>query len=74
MMNDETSCSLLAESGDTLFPVEIKETKSSSQIAKRQFSVVDQLGRSMGSGVVLCMAERDFTLSLSLTAVSMGYL
>ena len=63
MMNDETSCSLLAESGDTLFSVEIKETKSSSQIAKRQFTVADQLGRSVGSGVVLCMAECDVTLS-----------
>jgi hypothetical protein len=45
------------------FPLEIKETKSPSQIAKRQFAVVDQLGRTLSSGVVHSMVERDATLS-----------
>lgn len=71
---DQQEVDLLIESGDTLYPVEIKKTASPSQNARRQFGVLDKLGRTIGTGAVLCMVERDIPLSQSVTAVPVGYL
>jgi predicted AAA+ superfamily ATPase len=71
---DQQEVDLLIESGDTLYPVEIKKTASPSQNASRQFGVLDKLGRTIGIGAVLCMVERDIPLSQSVTAVPVGYL
>jgi hypothetical protein len=57
-----------------LYPVEIKKTASPSQNARRQFAVLDKLGKTIGPGAVLCLAERDIPLSQSVTAVPVGYL
>ena len=65
---------LLIESGDTLYPVEIKKTASPSQNARHQFAVLDKLGKTIGQGAVLCFVERDVPLSQSVTAVPVGYL
>ena len=71
---DQQEVDLLIESGDTLYPVEIKKTASPSQNARRQFGVLDKLGRTIGTGAVLCLVERDIPLSQSVTAVPVGYL
>lgn len=71
---DQQEVDLLIESGDTLFPVEVKKTASPSQNARRQFAVLDKLGRTIGPGAVLCLVERDIPLSQSVTAVPVGYL
>jgi predicted AAA+ superfamily ATPase len=71
---DQQQVDLLIESGDTLYPVGVKKTASPSQIARRQFAVLDKLGKTVGPGAVLCMAERDIPLSQGVTAIPMGYL
>ncbi|MDD3937829.1 ATP-binding protein [Rhodoferax sp.] len=71
---DQQEVDLLIESGDTLYPVEIKKTASPSQNARRQFVVLDKLGRTIGPGAVLCLVERDIPLSQSVTAVPVAYL
>ena len=71
---DQQEVDLLIESGDTLYPVEIKKTASPSQHAGRQFSVLDKLGKRIGPGAVLCLVARDIPLSASVTAVPVGYL
>lgn len=71
---DQQEVDLLIESGDTLYPVEIKKTASPSQNARRQFAVLDKLGKTIGPGAVLCLVERDVPLSQSVTAVPVGYL
>jgi predicted AAA+ superfamily ATPase len=71
---DQQEVDLLIESGDTLYPVEIKKTASPSQNSKRQFGVLDKLGKTIGSGAVLCMVERDIPLSQRVTAVPVAYL
>ena len=71
---DQQEVDLLIESGDTLYPVEIKKTASPSQNARRQFAVLDKLGKIIGPGAVLCLVERDIPLSQSVTAVPVGYL
>jgi predicted AAA+ superfamily ATPase len=71
---DQQEVDLLIESGDPLYPVEIKKTASPSQSARRQFAVLDKLGKTVGPGAVLCMVERDIPLSEGVTAVPVGYL
>ncbi|OIP19539.1 MAG: ATPase [Comamonadaceae bacterium CG2_30_59_20] len=71
---DQQEVDLLIESGDTLYPVEIKKTASPSQNARRQFAVLDKLGKTIGPGAVLCLVERDIPLSHSVTAVPVAYL
>ncbi|MBE0475109.1 MAG: ATP-binding protein [Rhodoferax sp.] len=71
---DQQEVDLLIESGDTLYPVEIKKTASPSQNARRQFAVLDKLGKTIGPGAVLCLVERDTPLSQSVTAVPVAYL
>jgi len=71
---DQQEVDLLIASGDTLYPVEIKKTASPSQNARRQFAVLDKLGKTIGPGAVLCLVERDIPLSPSVTAVPVGYL
>lgn len=71
---DQQEVDLLIESGDTLYPVEIKKTASPSQNARNQFAVLDKLGKTIGPGAVLCLVERDIPLSQSVTAIPAGYL
>ena len=71
---DQQEVDLLIESGDTLYPVEIKKTASPSQNARNQFAVLDKLGKTLGQGAVLCLVERDIPLSQSVTAIPVGYL
>ena len=42
--------------------------------ARRQFAVLDKLGKTIGPGAVLCLVGRDIPLSQSVTAVPVGYL
>lgn len=71
---DQQEVDLLIESGDTLYPVEIKKTASPSQNTRHQFAALDKLGKTIGQGAVLCFVERDIPLSQSVTAVPVGYL
>jgi predicted AAA+ superfamily ATPase len=70
---DQREVDLVIETGDTLHPVEFKKTASPSVGAKRQFSVIEKLGKTMGHGAVLCFVERDVPLSPDVTAVPVGY-
>ena len=71
---DQQEVGLLVESGDTLYPVGIKKTVSPWQNARRQFDVLDKLGKTIGLGAVLCLVERDLPLPQGVKAVPVGYL
>jgi predicted AAA+ superfamily ATPase len=71
---DQREIDLLIESGDTLYPVEIKKTASPSQHATNAFSTLERLEKTVGPGAVLCFVERDVPLSAQVTAIPMGYL
>ena len=70
---DQQEVGLLVESGDTLYPVGIKKTVSPWQNARRQFDVLDKLGKTIGLGAVLCLVERELPLPQSVKAVPVGY-
>jgi len=42
--------------------------------ARRQFAVLDKLGKTIGPGTLLCLVERDLPLPQNVTAVPVGYL
>jgi len=71
---DQREVDMIIEVGDTLHPVEFKKTASPSVSASRQFAVLEKLGKTVGSGAVLCFVERDIPLSSQVTAVPVGYL
>lgn len=71
---DQREIDLLIESGDMLYPVEIKKTASPSRSAHTGFCVLEKLGRAIGPGAVVCLVERDIPLSSSVTAIPVGYL
>ena len=71
---DQQEVDLLIETANTLYPVEIKKSASPSHNAKRQFTVLNKLNKTIGHGAVLCFVERDIPLSRDVTAVPLGYL
>ncbi|GAB1394874.1 ATP-binding protein [Rhodocyclaceae bacterium] len=71
---DQQEVDLIVDSATALYPVEIKKTASPSHNAKKHFTVLDKLGKTVGPGAVLCFVERDIPLSRAVTAVPLGYL
>lgn len=67
--SDMREVDLLIESGDTLYPVEIKRTATPTRHACRQFPVIETLGKRQGHGAVICMVDAPLRLSESVTAV-----
>ena len=70
---DQQEIDLLIESGDRLFPVEIKKTASPSQNTRVHFDVLNKLGRPIGQGALLCLVERDIPLSAKVIALPVAY-
>jgi len=68
--SDMREVDLLIESGDTLYPVEIKRTATPTRHACRQFPVIETLGKRLGHGAVICLIESPLKLSTSVTAIS----
>jgi len=68
--SDMREVDLLIESGDTLYPVEIKRTATPTRHGCRHFSVIETLGKRQGHGAVVCLVDAPLRLSGSVTAVS----
>ena len=68
--SDMREVDLLIESGDTLYPVEIKRTATPTRRACQQFPVIETLGKRQGHGAVICLIEAPLKLSTSVTAIS----
>ena len=49
---------LMIEENGVLHPVEIKKTASPDKSAIKAFSVLDNAGREVGTGAVICMTDR----------------
>jgi len=59
---DKKEIDLLILSGDKVYPIEIKKSKTPSEPDKN-FSVLDKLGLKVMPGLVLCMADELFPLN-----------
>ena len=67
--SDGREIDLLIESGDTLYPIEIKRTATPTRQSIKQFHVIDGLGKHQGHGAVVCLIESSLRLTESVTAV-----
>jgi len=66
---DGREIDLLVESGDTLYPIEIKRAATPTRHALKQFHVIDTLGKRQGHGAVVCLIEEPLKLTESVTAL-----
>lgn len=65
---------LLIDADDVIYPIEIKKNATPSTQASKAFAVAAYLGKTVGPGAVLCLAQRDAPLSAAVTAIPVGYL
>jgi uncharacterized protein len=67
--SDGREIDLLIESGDTLYPIEIKRTATPTRDACKHFHVIDRLGKRQGQGAVVCLIQEPLRLSESVAAL-----
>lgn len=72
--SDGREIDLLIESGDTLYPIEIKRTATPTRQAYKQFHVIETLGKRQGHGAVVCLIEEPLKLTESVTALPATWL
>jgi predicted AAA+ superfamily ATPase len=65
---DGKEIDLLIEKDGILYPVEIKKTASPGEKDIRNFRVLKNIGRKIGNGAVICLAENHLPLSNNITA------
>jgi len=66
---DQLEVDLLIESGDTLYPIEIKRTSMPTRHATKSFAVIDKLRKNRGHGAVICLIDKPIVLSDTVTAM-----
>lgn len=71
----EAEIDLLIESGDTLYPVEIKMSANPRLSMTDAFDVIDRIpGWKRGTGLIVCMYDRPLWLSDSCLALPVEYI
>ena len=71
---DQKEIDLVIETGDTLYPVEIKKTATFTKFSAKRFSVLSRLGKKVGHGAVLCLKSKDIPLGHEIDAIPICYL
>lgn len=71
---DQREIDLLIETGEALYPVEIKKTGTPSHTASKHFHVLEKFGKKVGPGAVVCSVPRDVPLSRDVHAIPVSYL
>lgn len=70
---DQREVDLLIDQNGQLYPVEFKKSASPS-LNSINFSSLEKLDCSIGSGAVICLKTNDVPLSRKVTAIPVGYL
>ena len=71
---DQKEIDLIIETGDQLYPIEIKKTGTPSMTASKNFHLLAKLGKTIGQGAVICFVEKDIPISREVTAIPIAYL
>ena len=62
--NNKNEIDLLIDSGDTLFPVEIKTTSDPTPVMTKAFRLLDKIpGKDVGTGALLCLTKECLPLT-----------
>ncbi len=65
---------LLIEDGQTLYPIEIKKSATPSRDALKNFGVLENIDKEIGSKTVICSIEKPAFLSKDATALPVTYI
>ena len=69
---DKKEIDLLIIRDDVLYPLEFKKTASPGRRSARHFGVLARLGRSIGPGGVVCLAETSIPLNDGVVVIPVG--
>lgn len=71
----EGEIDFIIKEGDTLYPIEIKETRSPKAVMTKEFDVLDKdLGTHRGMGVILCSYPEKLYLRDNLVCLPLEYI
>lgn len=71
---DKKEIDILIESGDTIYPIEVKKNANPSKDAIKSFKVLDNLNKKVGQGTVLCLRDNQFPLTREVDLFPIGRL
>lgn len=66
---DQKEIDFLIEKDNTLYPIEVKKSINPPAETAKNFNVLDNLGKVIGNGVVLCLRSSPLSLSRKVTLV-----
>ncbi len=69
---DKKEIDLLILQDDVLYPLEFKKSASPNRKSAAHFSVLEKLGRSVGSGGVVCLAQSSLPLTDGVVSIPVG--
>jgi predicted AAA+ superfamily ATPase len=72
--SDQREIDFVIERNMTLYPVEVKRTASPAMKAVESFEQLGKLGKTVGTGALLCLREDYIPLSREVLAINIGYL
>ena len=71
---DQREVDFLIEQNDILYPVEVKKTATPSMNASKNFDALKTLKKTIGTAAIVCLREKDISLSQDMVAIPVGYL
>jgi predicted AAA+ superfamily ATPase len=71
---DQREIDFVIERDGMLYPIEIKKTATPSLTAIKNFFVLENLKKKVGMGSVICLREKDISLSRGVVAVPVWYI
>ena len=71
---DQREVDFLIEQNDVLYPVEVKKTATPSMNASKNFDALKTLKKTIGTAAIVCLREKDISLSQDMVAIPVGYL
>ncbi len=69
---DQKEIDLLIVQGDTVHPLEFKKTAAPDRRAAAHFGVLEKLGKIVGPGGVVCLAESSLPLAEGVVSIPVG--
>lgn len=71
---DQSEIDLLIESGEYIYPVEVKKTATPSLLPTKSIAKLQKSDLSVGDAGVICLREDFIPLSRGITAIPVGYI
>ncbi|MHA1540500.1 MAG: DUF4143 domain-containing protein, partial [Alphaproteobacteria bacterium] len=70
--SDMREIDLIFEKDGILYPIEIKKKSNPDKNDIKSFSALNELGREIGEGAVLCLCKKSYSINNKTIAVNIG--